>query len=154
MSVDTVGRGAGLFVALGTSTCSCGEANCTEAMWDDGCLRPLLYLVVIVSIRLELYVLKLCIIFVLSSSPVVFHNVLYSVASDIRICIQQLNLREDDLPVKAEATRSYICIRHTRHRGAFPTLRLIVKSGLFAVPNLSKEAIANELLYTHEDRKA
>ena len=48
-SVDTVGRGAGLFVALGTSTCSCGEANCTEAsMWDDACLRPLLCPVVVV----------------------------------------------------------------------------------------------------------
>ena len=48
MFVDTVGRGAGLFVALGTSTCSCGEANCTEAMCDDACLRPLLCLVVVV----------------------------------------------------------------------------------------------------------
>ena len=87
MFVDTVGRGAGLFVALGTSTCSCGEANCTEAsMWDDACLWPPLYLVVAVSIRSEIYVLELCIIFILSSSPVVFHNVLYSVASDICIC--------------------------------------------------------------------
>ena len=90
MSVDTVGRGAGLFVALGTSTCSCGEANCTEAsMWDDACLWPPLYLVVAVSIRSEIYVLELCITFVLTSSPLVFHDVLCSVASDICICTQQ-----------------------------------------------------------------
>ena len=36
--LNTVGRGTGLFVALGTSTCSRGEANCTELLYLLLCL--------------------------------------------------------------------------------------------------------------------
>ena len=38
---STAVRGAGLFVALGTSTCSRGEANCTEVVLYELCLFPL-----------------------------------------------------------------------------------------------------------------
>ena len=35
---NTAGRGVGLFVAFGTSTCSRGEADCTELVYSTLCL--------------------------------------------------------------------------------------------------------------------